>query len=397
MIAARRRRVMTSRRAAAFAVLAIALAGCASKSAGSAGTANSGLGSQPTAAVSATAALGSVAPLTLASPTAPSPDTEQARAAEAADVANSLLGLIKVPVGATPVTSAPAPQLTAAPEFSMTKRMAVAHEFYTVPGSIDSVLTFVQTHLPAGFTSDGGGEGGNPYSAEVLLVGDSTSAFAQPWLMVSATQAGQLIGVRISSQVVWLPVRTPAEVIPTTVQGATLVGRRYAPGANAKTVTLDATQARALATIINALPTASDAEHHCPPITSDTTVTFATTPKIVVTETICDVGLDAGEGAQLPLTDGGVLQDALYRLLGWPLPSPESSAPLAATSAAPSPSIMHFLCTPPGWSPLTATSEELQQYGYPPRPSAGQDQAWLQAIEAAGRPYTCPVAASSGP
>ena len=396
MIAVRRRTGMTARQVAVIAALTITLAGCASKTAGSAGTPASSSGSQVSPEVSAAVGSGSVAPLALASPAAPTPDTEQARAAEAADVANSLLGLVTLPVGATHVTSAPAPELTAAPEFSMTKRMAVAHEFFTVPGSIDSVLTFVQTHLPAGFTSDGGGYGGNPYSADVLLIGRSTSAFAEPWLMVSATQAGGLIGVRVSSQVVWLPVRTAAEIIPSTVQSATLVGMNYTQSASNKTVNLDATQARALAAIINALPTASDAEHHCPPITSETTVTFATTPKIVVTETICDVGLDAGEGAQLPLLDPGALQEALNQLLGWPPANPQSSAPAAAaTSAAPSPSIMHFLCTPPGWSPLTATAEELQKYGYPLRPSAGHDQAWVQAMKAAGPPYTCPVAASS--
>jgi hypothetical protein len=151
-----------------------------------------------------------------------------------------------------------------------------------------------------------------------------------------------------------------------------------------------------LASIINALPTASDAEHGCPAITSYDTLTFASTPKIVVTDSACGVGLDAGEGAQLPLTDSGVLQDALNRLLGLPPSSPQSSAPpMEVTSPAPSATITHFLCTPPGWSPLTATPEELQKYGYPPRPSAGYDQGWVQAMKAAGTPYTCPVAASS--
>jgi hypothetical protein len=397
MIAARRRTVMTARGAAvAIAALTITLAGCASRTVGSSGSQASTPGSQLSAEVSATAGSGSVAPLALDSPAAPSPDTEQARTAEAAYLANALVGLITLPAGATHVTSPPAPELTSAPEYQMTKRMAVAQTFYTVPGSIDSVLSFVQTHLPPGFTSNGGGYGGNPYSAYVDIYGAQTRAFAQPELMVSAAQAGKLIGVRVSSQVVWLPVRTAAEIIPTTVQGATLVGTSYGQAVSNKTVNLDATQARALAAIINALPTASDAEHHCPPITSETTVTFASTPKIVVTDSACGVGLDAGEGVTLPLSDPGVLQDALNRLLGVPPSSPQSSAPPAgANSPAPSPSIMHFLCTPPGWSPLTATAEQLQEYGYPQRPDAGHDQAWLQAMKAAGPPYTCPVAVSS--
>jgi hypothetical protein len=394
MIAARRRTDMGVRRAAlAIAALAIALAGCASKTVGSSSAstspAPSAIGSPPpNSQLSAQA-------LTLNSPAAPSPDTEKARAAEAALVANSLLRLVTLPAGATPVTSPPAAGLTAAPESEMTKRMAVAHTFFTVPGTIDSVLTFVQTHLPAGFTTAGSGSGGPPYTAEVDFYGVDTPAFERPWLMVSVGLNGSLVGVRVDSQVVWLPVRTTAEFIPTTVQGATLVGTSYGQAVTNKTVTLDATQASALAAIINALPTASDAAHGCAPSISEIAVTFASTPKIVVNDGACGIGLDAGEGAQLALSDPGTLQDALDGLLGWPLPNPQSSAPSTANSPAPSPSITHFLCTPPGWSPLTATPEELQKYGYPPRPSAGQDQAWVQAMKAAGPSYTCPVAASS--
>ncbi|HEY5457195.1 MAG TPA: hypothetical protein VIJ96_17175 [Acidothermaceae bacterium] len=119
---------------------------------------------------------------------------------------------------------------------------------------------------------------------------------------------------------------------------------------------------------------------------------------MVITESACGVGLDPGQGqgVQLGLSDSGVLQGAMSRLLGLPRTIPQSSAPpMVMTSPVSSPSIMHFLCAPPGWSPLTATAQELQEYGYPPRPSAGHDQGWLQAMKAAGPPYTCPVAASS--
>jgi hypothetical protein len=394
MAAARRRTDMGVRRAAlAITALAITLAGCASRTAASS--------SAPASTTPAPSAIGSPPPnpqlsplaLTLNSPAAPSPDTEKARAAEAAVVATSLLRLVTLPTGATHVSTPPVPALTAAPESEMTKRMAVAHTFYTVPGTIDSVLTFVQTHLPAGFVSSGGGSGGPPYSADLMLVGESTPAFGQPWILVSATQDGALIGVRVDSQVVWLPVRTAAEFVPAAVPGATLVGTSYGQAVSSKTVTLDAAQAAALAAIINALPTASDAEHGCPAITHDATLTFASTPKIVVTESGCGVALDAGEGVQLPLSDTGALQDALNNLLGVP-PTLESSPPPLDIPAA-SPSVIHFLCTPPGWSPLTATADELQKYGYPPRPSAGHDQAWVQAMKAAGTPDTCPVAASS--
>jgi hypothetical protein len=402
MMAARRRNTMKARgTAVALAALAITLAGCASRTVVVSGTPTptNPPSSQPFSSGSSVTASGSVAPLTLASPAAPTPDTEQARTTEAAYIANSLLDLVTLPVGATHVSTPPAPALTAAPESEMTKRMAVAHTFYTVRGTIDSVMTFVQTHLPAGFTSNGGGSGGPPPMAYVNLYGTATLAFQAPWLTVSATQDGGLIGVRVDSQVIWLPVRTAAEFIPTTVQGATLVATGDSQDATNKTLNLSAKDARALAATINALPTATDAAHGCPGISSAITVTFASTRKIVVTDSLCGVYLDAGEGTQLPLLYTDDFQHDLNRLLGlptyWPLSSPEPTVPPAAGSPAPSPSIMHFLCTPPGWSPLTATAQELQEYGYPPRPDAAHNQGWLQAIKAAGPPYTCPSAAAS--
>jgi hypothetical protein len=385
------------RTALAITALAITLAGCASRTVGSSGSPTDSVPAslQPTVAVSAMSDSGSVAPLVLASPAAPSPDTEQARMAEAADIADGLPELVMLPTGATRVASPPAPAFTVAPESEETDRIAVAHIFYTVPGTVDSVLTFVQTHLPAGFASNGGGSGGPPPMAYVNLYGTATLAFQAPWITVSAIPDGGLIGVRVDAQVIWLPVRTAGEVIPTTVQSATLMLTGYGHAVTKKTVTVDATWAQALAATVNALPTASDAAHGCPAVSSETTVTFASTPKIVVTESDCGTWLDAGGATQLPLADSGVLQDALNRLLGLPRVDPQSSAPPPPSGPTSGPSIMHFLCTPPGWSPLTATPEELQEYGYPPRPGAGHDQAWVQAMKAAGTPNTCPVAASS--
>ncbi len=97
-------------------------------------------------------------------------------------------------------------------------------------------------------------------------------------------------------------------------------------------MTLDATQARTLAAIVNALPTASDAAHGCGNVTFIITLTFASTPKIVVTDSACGVGLDAGD-AQVALADSGVLQDALNQLLGLPPISPHSSAPPVAMNS----------------------------------------------------------------
>ncbi len=99
MSAKRRRTDMTARRTAlAITALAIALAGCASKTVGSSSPstspAPSAIGSPPPNPQLSAQALASELARRA------HPDTEKARAAEAALVANSLLRLVKLPAGA---------------------------------------------------------------------------------------------------------------------------------------------------------------------------------------------------------------------------------------------------------------------------------------------------------
>jgi len=166
------------------------------------------------AATSATAAPASVAPLDLASPATPANDSEQARQAEAAELARRLVAGVTLPAGAVKVTAPPAPDLSAAPQTEETQRMATASALFTVPNSVDSatVFAFVEQHLAAGFTNSGGGSGDGP--EDVVFEGVPTDAFEAPQLMVTTEQAGNLMGVRVDAEVVWLPVRTAAETVP---------------------------------------------------------------------------------------------------------------------------------------------------------------------------------------
>lgn len=339
------------------------------------------------AASSATATSASIAALDLASPAIPANDSEKARQTEAAELARRLVALVVLPAGAARVTAPPAPQLTAAPETEMTSRMATATSYFTVPGDINSVLTYVQVHAPSGLVSSGGGSGGgqDDYSASVNLMGTQTFAFEAPELLISAAQDGAVIGVRVDAHVVWLPMRTTAELVPATVGSATLqkVSEDASPSAP---LALGGPEARHLATILNALPTASDGERHCPPAAWQAMLTFATSPAIAVGIDFCGIRVSVNDVSQPALADdSGTLINAIEQLLGLPVDSARPAAPMPAAS------LIQFPCPPPGWSPLTATADELQKYGYPLRPDAAHDQGWVDAMKAAGPPHTCPA------
>jgi len=199
--------------------------------------------------------------------------------------------------------------------------MATAYALFSLPSSVDSatVFTFVQDHLAAGFTNSGGGSGDGP--EDIVFEGVPTDAFEAPQLMVTTEQAGTLMGVRVDAQVVWLPVRTAAERVPTSVTGAELA---YAGGAAPTTIAIGPTDARRLASIVNALPTLSDAKHNCPAHTSGITLTFDTKPSTVVEVGICggEAAVAVGGVEQPSLADSGALEGAVDALLGLPVNRP---------------------------------------------------------------------------
>jgi hypothetical protein len=299
-------------RAVTAVALAMLVAGCGSR------TTPVAVGNSSVVPVtSAPDALASGVPLSLASPAIPANDSEKARQIEATKLAHDLVAGVALPAGALRVSSPPAPDLTAAPQWQETQRKATAYSLFTLPSSNDSaaVFAFVQEHLAAGFTNSGGGSGDGPQ--DVVFEGVPTDAFEAPELMVSTEQAGNLMGVRVDAQVVWLPVRTAAEKLPATGVSATLQGSF--PPSSAPGIALGPAESSRLAGILNALPTRSDATHHCPAVTWMAALTFATTPSTVVSVDACGVGVTVGGVDQPALADDGTLTNAVEQLLGLPV------------------------------------------------------------------------------
>ena len=175
---------------------------------------------------------------------------------------------------------------------------------------------------------NGGGNGsvsGPDGSGEFIqLTGVSTPAFEGPWLMVSAEQEGRLVGVRVDTQVVWLPVRTAAETLPTA-------------GASA---TLESTEWGAVVSSTSAMPvgaggvesTGRRSSTGCRP--GQTPSTVARTSRgwqpshlpppqsTVVSVSVCDLGVSVGGVDQPELADEtGAFTNAVEQLLGLPVDS----------------------------------------------------------------------------
>ena len=169
------------------------------------------------------------------------------------------------------------------------------------------------------------------------MTGVDSTAFEAPWLLVAAEQEGGSVGVRVDAQVVWLPVRTAAESLPKTGARATLASTLWgATVSSTSAVALGPAESNRLASMLNAMPTRSDATHGCPAVTWMATLTFATTPSTVVTVDWCGVDVTVGGVDQPALADDGTLTNAVEQLLGLPVqslqPAVSTPAPLPAAS-----------------------------------------------------------------
>ena len=109
--------------------------------------------------------------------------TDTARRAAAQQVVNQMVAEVNLPVGASPLATAPAPLASVGP----TTDSVVAERFFTVAGTMDSVIAYVTAHPPAGLFANGTSSGstGTGSSATARLEGVSfagveTSSYGAP-------------------------------------------------------------------------------------------------------------------------------------------------------------------------------------------------------------------------
>jgi hypothetical protein len=377
---------------APIAAIVLVLAGCARPTAPHPAVEPSEAASQ---------AAGPSAGVSLGSPT-PTDSPSVARANAVTAIAEKLLDRVQVPPGSTGLARPSAGPLASPASWPGSDDLIDVSRLWKSAGTVDSVLTYIQTHIPTGLTMSGSGSGGSDATASLSYAGPSGGLLDQgaEILITAAPDDAGGVGVRVDVQDVWRPVRTADEQVPATVTKATIVrktGQSMASSAPT-TTTLDVGSAVAqrIARLLNALPTEAGYVSHGPSPSTVTSVTFTSGGAeltFTTNDARAEVSVTASGTSQPLLMDATDVLTYLDRLFG----IADAAAPVDSTSPA-SPSIVHFACPPPGWSPLTATATELQEYGFPPRPTGapGVDKGWVDAMSHVTF-RTCPVSASSPP
>jgi hypothetical protein len=263
--------------------------------------------------------------------------TDAARKTAAQEVVNQMVADVNLPVGASPLASAPAfPTFQGPTDSSVT-----AERYFTVAEAVESVISYVTAHPPAGLImngttteTNGTGSGATVESRGVDFVGAATSSYGSPELSVDVVPQGGGAAVIVSAQAELRPLRTAAERVPANVAAVTVTVRQS--GGALQTYKWDSSRARVLASALNAfdalLPGSGGPD--CPASNPDVTVTFEVSHQPLV---FADDGCGFTE-----VTVGGVAQPALegtvdsrvYGMLGV-VPPPQSSAPPAGAASAP--------------------------------------------------------------
>jgi len=270
--------------------------------------------------------------------TGPLVTTTDARTAAAQQVVNQMVAEVNLPSGTRPLATAPAHLASVVP----TANSVVAERFFTVAGTMDSVIAYVTAHPPAGLFASGtsSGSSGTSTSATVdsqgvEFAGVETSSYGAPELSVDVVPQGTRVGVRVSAQATLRPQRTMAEQVPADASAVTVTYRQS--DAAAQTYTWDSSRAQVLAAALNALYAQLSEVTDDPACTGSDpvyTVTFEVSHQpLVFRDYGCGVIDVTAGGVSQPALQTGDVESRLYSMLG--LQPPQPSAPPNGSASAP--------------------------------------------------------------
>ncbi len=130
--------------------------------------------------------------------------------------------------------------------------------FWTAAGTVGSTIAYLQAHPPAGMTAAGSGTAGGPGVPPNESLYFQSSELRSVDYTVIAFHGG--VAVRVDAQVLWAPIRDPADDVPAspTSVDVLLVRRNPQLHQGAPTVhhILTGAAARRLAAFVNRLPRA---------------------------------------------------------------------------------------------------------------------------------------------
>jgi hypothetical protein len=268
--------------------------------------------------------------------------TEVARIAITQQAASELADGVQLPAGAVASPSAATQALAEAQGSPGSKNLVDAARFYSVPGTIDSVLAYVKAHPPTGTYADGTSSSSGPDGVEmqgVMFGRIATHDYAAPVVWVFATKFETGVAVRVDAYLVWRPLRTVAEYAPVNATKATAC---YG-GLDCPLSVLGTGDARELAAFFNSLDTQipSESSGECesgPLLNGASHITFEVAGGSVTFSPTCGgISVTANGVAQPTLDTTDVAMDPqLQHLLGLSnAPSGSSPAPVGAGFSAP--------------------------------------------------------------
>jgi hypothetical protein len=130
--------------------------------------------------------------------------------------------------------------------------------FWTAPGTVDSVIAYLNSHPPAGMTASGSGSEGGPGVRPNASLDFQANELTSLLYNVISYKGG--VAVRADAQVLWAPRRDLADAVPSSVTAVDVLVVRKNPqmhqGAPTVRRTLTGSAARALVDFVNDLPRA---------------------------------------------------------------------------------------------------------------------------------------------
>ena len=142
--------------------------------------------------------------------------SDNRRAAEAE--LSSLLAAAQLPPGAERLVSAPEPFLASAPQTEASPDFITLAAWWQVDLPYAQVETWVTEHTPSGLQGDVGGSSGGPGVASNTYLGfraPDTAAYTGARLLIELATMGARTGVRVDADAIWLPGKSPLEVVTT--------------------------------------------------------------------------------------------------------------------------------------------------------------------------------------
>lgn len=175
-------------------------------------------------------------------------------------LAEELLASPRLPTPTTEVGSAPSPLLRQPFQLIDAETEAELHSFWILALPLPAFQTYVKSHPPSGVTQDGSGSGTSGGSSEHEITWAPRrppSGISTAQLLYTFTALGRgRTGLRVDAEVVWLPERTAATLIPTTDRSATISLTSLAPRVGRRSLTLGpGRELRSLISLVNRLPT----------------------------------------------------------------------------------------------------------------------------------------------